>query len=93
MRLSSVARQLLVSVDQFAQVAIVGAAYLLHLTDTCPSADETISSYVGRGEMRGRRWALVAAPLIDRLFELLGEAPGHCRRNVETAFLGLPPTP
>ncbi|MDP1026401.1 hypothetical protein Q5H91_04185 [Sphingomonas sp. KR1UV-12] len=92
-RLRDVAQQLLVSIDQAAQVWIVGAAYLLHLTDTCPSADETISSYVGRGEMRGARWARVVAPMIDRLFILLGEEPGHCRRNVETAFLGAAPTP
>lgn len=91
-RLAKVARQLLVSIDQFAQVALVGVAYVLHLTDPCPSADETISSYVGRGEMRGVWWAKALAPAIDALFVLLGEAPGHCRRNVETAFLGLPPT-
>ena len=93
MRLSDVARQLLVSVDQLAQVAIVGAAYLLHLTDTCPSADETISSYVGRGQLRGAWWARILAPAIDRLFLLLGDEPGHCRRNIETTFLELPPTP
>ena len=91
-RLAEVARQLLVSLDQFAQVALVGIAYALHLTDVCPSADETISSYVGRGEMRGAWWAMVLAPAIDALFVLFGEQPGHCQRNVETAFLGLPPT-
>lgn len=92
-RLADVVRQLLVSIDQLAQVVIVGAAYLLHLTDTCPSADETISSYVGRAQLRRAWWAEIVAPLIDGLFVLLGEAPGHCRRNVETAFLGLPPRP
>lgn len=92
-RLSDVILQLLVSIDQFAQVAIVGLAYLLRLTDTCPSADETISSYVGRGQLRGARWAAIVAPAIDGLFVQLGEKPGHCRRNVETAFLGLPPKP
>lgn len=92
-RLAEVVMQLLVSIDQLAQVAIVGVAYLLRLTDTCPSADETISSYVGRGQLRGARWAAVVAPAIDSLFVLLGEAPGHCVRNVESAFLGLPPKP
>ncbi len=91
-RLRDVIQQVLVSIDQLAQVLLIGAAYLLHLTDTCPSADETISSYVGRGAIRGRRWALIAEAVIDRLFVLLGEAPGHCRRNVETAFVGAPPT-
>lgn len=92
-RLRDLAQQLLVSVDQFAQVVIVGVAYVFHLTDACPSADETISSYVGRGELRGAWWARLLAPAIDHLFVLLGEAPGHCRRNVETAFLGQAPTP
>ena len=91
-RLALLARQLLVSIDQLAQVLIVGFVFVLGLADTCPSADETISSYVGRGQLRGAWWARAAAPAIDGLFRLLGDAPGHCRRNVETAFLGLPPT-
>lgn len=91
-RLLKLLRQVLVSIDQLAQVLVIGVFYLIHLTDTCPSADETISSYVGRGQMRGAWWARLLAPAIDALFMLLGEAPGHCRRNVETAFLGLPPT-
>lgn len=91
-RIGAVARQMLVSVDQFAQVVLVGAGYIFGITSICPSADETISSYVGRGEIRGASWARTAAAVIDGLFILLGEDPGHCRRNVETAFLGLPPT-
>lgn len=92
-RALEVARQLLVSIDQLAQVMLVGVIYVVGLTAVCPSADETISSYVGRGQMRGARWARILAPAIDGLFILLGEASGHCRRNVETAFLELPPTP
>jgi len=92
-RVAAWARQMLVSVDQFAQVVLIGPFYVVGLAPDCPSADETISSYVGRGEMRGAWWARLIAPAIDRLFILLGEEPGHCRRNVETAFLGLPPTP
>lgn len=92
-RLALLLRQLLVSIDQLAQVLIVGLFYVLGLTDACPSADETISSYVGRGEIRGARWARLASAVIDRAFVLLGEAPGHCRRNVESAFLGLAPKP
>ena len=42
--------------------------------------------------LAARASPMVLAPAIDALFVLLGEAPGHCRRNVETAFLGLPPT-
>lgn len=91
-RVGAVLRQLLVSIDQFAQVMLVGVAYIAGLTSVCPSADETISSYVGRAELRGARWGKIAAFVIDNLFVLLGEEPGHCRRNVETACLGLPPT-
>ncbi|GAA4221539.1 hypothetical protein GCM10022253_27800 [Sphingomonas endophytica] len=86
-RLGAVARQLLVSVDQFAQVVIVGVLFVAGLTDTCPSADETISSYIGRGVLRGAWWARILAPVVDRVFILLGDAPDHCRRNVEPAFL------
>jgi hypothetical protein len=92
-RALEVARQLLVSIDQLAQVLAVGLFYIAGLTATCPSADETVSSYVGRGQLRGAWWARILAPVIDRLFILLGEEPGHCRRNVETAFLGNAPTP
>lgn len=91
-RSREVLRQILVSIDQFGQVLIVGTGYIIGLTSVCPSADETISSYVGRGQLRGARWARAAASVIDTLFVLLGEQPGHCRRNVETACLGLPPT-
>ncbi|MFS0771028.1 hypothetical protein [Sphingomonas sp. 1P08PE] len=92
-RLREWLQQILVSIDQLVKVLVIDFAYVLHLTDDKPSADETISSYVGRGELRGDRWALILAPMIDRLFILLGEAPGHCQRNVETAFVGDAPTP
>ena len=86
-------RQLLVSIDQLACVVIAMPFFVLLGHGKCPSADETISSRVGRAARRGRRWGLLAERLIDRLFVLLGEAPGHCQRNVETAFLGHAPTP
>ena len=92
-RFALLLRQLLVSVDQFAQVVLVGVFYVLGLTSACPSADETISSYVGRGELRGAWWARLLAPAIDSLFVLLGEKPFHCRRNVETACRGQAPQP
>lgn len=92
-RLALWARQILVSIDQLAQVLVVGVFYVVGLTRACPSADETISSYVGRGELRGAWWGRPVSRAIDGLFVLLGEAPGHCRRNVEAAFLGRAPTP
>ena len=84
-------RQLLVSVDQLAYVLIAGPIYIIWGGPT-PSADETISSRVGRAAIAGKRWGLICERLIDGLFVLLGGTPGHCRRNVETAFLNLPPT-
>lgn len=45
--------------------------------------DETISSRVGRAAVAGKRWGLIGEAVIDRLFMLLGEGPGHCRRNIE----------
>ena len=92
-RAAAVLRQLLVSIDQLAQVLIVGVLFIVGLANAAPSADETISSYGGRGELRGARWAQLLAPVIDGLFVLLGEERGHCRRNVESAFLGEAPLP
>ncbi len=86
-------RQLLVSFDQLACVLIAMPFFVLLARGQCPSADETMSSRVGRAALRGRRWGIIAERLIDRVFVLLGEAPGHCRRNVESAFLGKAPTP
>lgn len=85
-------RQLLVSLDQLAYVLIAGPFYWFGRSKDCPNADETISSRVGRAALAGKRWGLVLERLIDGLFVLLGGTPGHCRRNVETAFLNKPPT-
>jgi hypothetical protein len=47
-----------------------------------PDRDETLSSRVGRAAIAGERWALIAERVIDGLFLLLGDAPGHCRRSI-----------
>ena len=91
-RLREVVKQILVSIDSDVQVIVVGALYLAHIVGTCPTADETISSYVGRGQRRDVWWARALAPAIDALFVVLGEAPGHCQRNVATAAAGKAPT-
>lgn len=85
-------RQLLVAIDQLIYILIAVPIYVIAGGPT-PSADETISSRVGRAAIKGHRWGLVLEAIIDRLFVLLGAAPGHCRRNVETAFLGCAPRP
>ncbi|HEX8412457.1 MAG TPA: hypothetical protein VF637_01025 [Sphingomicrobium sp.] len=84
-------RQLLVAIDQLLYIVIAVPIYVIWGGST-PSADETISSRVGRAEMDGKRWGIVLAAIIDRLFVLAGAGPDHCRRNVETAFLGKAPT-
>ena len=76
-------RELLVSLDQLAHVVWGGPKFILH-GGPVPSADETISSKVGRMAVRGRRWALIVERVIDWTFERLGEAPGHCHRSIET---------
>jgi len=85
-------RQLLVAVDQLVYILIAVPIYVVAGGAT-PSADETISSRVGRAAIKGHRWGLVLEAIIDRLFILLGARPDHCRRNVETAFLGRAPKP
>jgi hypothetical protein len=84
-------RQLLVALDQLLYIVIAVPIYVIWGGPT-PSADETISSRVGRAEMDGKRWGIVTASVIDRMFMMLGAGPDHCRRNVETAFLGKAPT-
>lgn len=72
---------LLIALDQLAYVTLAGPKYLI-AGGPEPSAQETISSKVGRMALAGKRWALVIEPLIDRIFILLGSAPGHCRRAI-----------
>ena len=71
----------LVALDQLAYVSIFGWAYLLGF-GRVPSPYETISSRCGRAANAGSRWGFVAERWIDRLFEHLGSAPGHCQRSI-----------
>ena len=80
-RFQLLALQLLISLDQSAQTVIWGAVYLV-FGGKCPSADETISSVVGRKAEKGRKWAIVAEKIIDGLFSLLGQK-NHCRDSIE----------
>ena len=75
-------REMLISADQLLHVLLGGPKYII-VGGPCPSADETISSKVGRQAIRGKRWALITERAIDALFRLLGEGPGHCRRMIE----------
>lgn len=64
-------KRVLLAIDQLGN-AILGG-----------SEDETISSRVGRAAREGKRWGQWAQTLIDRLFELAGDPPGHCARSIE----------
>lgn len=77
-------RELLISLDQLLHVLLGGPKYWI-VGGPCPSADETISSIVGRMAIKGKRWALLAEQVIDALFRALGEGRGHCRRMIERA--------
>lgn len=81
--------QALIAIDQCVGTLLFGPIYILRDGEPV-HADETISSRVGRYQLRGARWARIVAPLIDGLFHALGEAPGHCRRNIEPQFLDPP---
>lgn len=79
--------QWLIAWDQLALVALCCLPFVLFGRGSCPNADETISSYVGRHAMAHKRWALAAEVLINALFAALGDGPDHCRRSIES----LPP--
>jgi hypothetical protein len=73
--------ELLISLDQFAHVLLGGPKYVTR-GGPCPSADETISSKVGRQAIKGRNWARAAELVINTLFRALGDRD-HCRRSIE----------
>lgn len=75
------ALELLISIDQFAHVAIWGTYYVLCGGEK-PSADETISSKVGRYAIEGNKVALFLEKPINFLFALLGDE-NHCRKRIE----------
>lgn len=61
--------------DQLACVIIRSPFYILFDWGGAPSADRTISAYVGIKAETGHKWALVAEKIIDGIML----AKGHCR--------------
>ena len=53
--------------------------YYVWLGGEAPSADETISAWVGKRSVEGKRWAKIAEKVIDWIF-----SPGHCYRAIAT---------
>lgn len=66
-----------ICLDQLVQVIIRGPKYVL-LNGPRPSADETISDWVGQAAQAGIEVGLFWQRIIDAIF---GE--GHCRRAIE----------
>jgi hypothetical protein len=68
---------MLTCLDQLAAVWLRGFGYVW-FGGELPSADETISAWVGRNAIAGNRAALIAEKVIDFLMT----QPGHCRRAI-----------
>jgi hypothetical protein len=62
------------AIDQLLAVWIRGWSYVWFGIGELPSADETISAWVGRNAIAGNRIALIAEKFIDFLM-----GAGHCR--------------
>lgn len=75
--------QMLICIDQLAGTWFFGWAYVWRGDRPCPSADETISSIVGKAALRGEPWALRWEIRINRIAVWLGDEPDHCRRSIE----------
>jgi hypothetical protein len=69
---------MLICIDQLVGCWLRGW-YYVWIGGDCPSADETISAFVGRNAIAGKKWALYSEQLIDSLFYR-----GHCRHAVIT---------
>lgn len=85
-RLLRWAHAYLVAYDQLWYVRLAGIKYILRGGEE-PSAQETISSKVGRMANQNRRWAIIAQAVLDRLFMLFGSRPGHCQRAIVAACM------
>lgn len=80
--LQKVGLQLAISIDQLAQTIIFGVLFLFGLCP-CPSADETISSVVGKKSEEGVAWAMRVEKIINWVFLTFFGEPHHCRNAIE----------
>lgn len=71
----------LIALDQWLHVLLGGPKYLLG-NGPLPSADETISSKVGKAAIKGKIWALICEKIINGFFFLFGDK-NHCRNSIE----------
>ena len=69
----------LVALTQLLQTVLGGLAYLAGRSRRPADPNETTSSRIGRNAVEGKRWALAAEWIVDRM---LGK--GHCRDSIGT---------
>lgn len=79
-RLGQALWAVLIALDILACALWLAPLYVLGLASR-PTGRQMISSYVGGAAASGMRWAKIAARLIDRLAQLLGDDPRHCERS------------
>jgi hypothetical protein len=73
----------LLSIDQGWNVKGRFVSFVLLGRGKCPSEDETISSWVGRNALEGKRWALAFERIIDALAWRIARQRNHCRASIE----------
>jgi hypothetical protein len=77
-RLGAWTLRMLIAIDQLIGCWLKGWCYVW-IGGELPSADETLSAWVGRKAVEGKRWALIAEKIIDKIML----HPGHCRLAIE----------
>jgi hypothetical protein len=78
-RFSNWFERLFTCLDQLLAVWLRGWFYVWLGWGELPSADETLSAFVGRHAIMGQPWALRAENIIDAMML----AKGHCREAVQ----------
>jgi hypothetical protein len=74
--------QWLLAVDQLLGVAVSLFTYVIMGRGHVWDADETISSRVGRGAIKGKRWALILERVIDSCAHAISGEVNHCRCSI-----------
>lgn len=70
---------LLVALDILLCTLWLSLLYPIGLADR-PTGRQLVSAYVGGAKLNGRRWAFIAAALIDWGALRCGDGPDHCVR-------------
>ena len=70
--------RMFIALDQAFAVWVRGFFFVWFNMGELPSADETLSAFVGRNAILNRRWALIA----ERVIDFLMTQKGHCRAAI-----------